>query len=94
MARNIQCVSENGLCTGCGFCTSVCPTNCISMAETVGGLLQARIESARCTDCGICLKVCGGDGLDRSALMAEVDPFVGTCRSTYLANAKDEVASS
>jgi coenzyme F420 hydrogenase subunit beta len=90
MPKDIQWVAENGLCTGCGLCTSVCSEKCISLRETAGGLLQAAIEHRRCIDCGMCLKVCGGYHLDSSALAESVDPFVGTCRSIYLAKATDE----
>lgn len=56
---NIQQITDNLLCTGCGTCNVICGRDAISMKKTTTmGLLHAEINSYKCTDCGLCLRMC------------------------------------
>lgn len=45
-------------CCGCTACSSVCPKNCITMAEDNEGFLYPSVDAENCIDCGMCEKVC------------------------------------
>lgn len=45
-------------CSGCGACRSVCPQNCIIMAEDEEGFLYPQIDKERCAGCHACERVC------------------------------------
>lgn len=52
-------ICENGKCTGCGACKSICPKGAIQMLENpVTGHFQPIIDEAICVDCGLCQKMC------------------------------------
>lgn len=52
-------ICENGKCTGCGACKSVCPRGAIQMAENaVTGHFYPSIDETLCVDCGLCKKSC------------------------------------
>ena len=46
------------LCTLCGSCADVCPTECISEGED-----QYYINPEECIDCGSCIEVCASDAI-------------------------------
>ena len=58
--RNVMaCVVDHDLCSGCGVCAGVCPTNALSMAEALNGDLTASWVSEPCgLNCGLCLAAC------------------------------------
>jgi len=60
---NIRSVAESGLCTMCGTCIGVCPTDAIKMHAT-NGLFLPLIDKDKCTMCGLCVKCCPGYCLD------------------------------
>ena len=45
-------------CCGCTACSSVCPENCITMAEDNEGFLYPSVNAENCINCGMCEKVC------------------------------------
>lgn len=45
-------------CTGCSACSSVCPTNSITMREDKEGFLQPHIDTDTCIKCHKCEKTC------------------------------------
>ena len=46
------------LCSGCGICATVCPTQAIQIHWTSDCLWTAQIDDATCVLCGKCLKLC------------------------------------
>ena len=46
------------LCTGCGNCSNVCPTNSIQLEKRDGILSLSRVDALRCIGCGNCVVVC------------------------------------
>lgn len=45
-------------CTGCGLCSVICPSRCITMREGLLGHLFPVIDTEKCIDCGLCQKKC------------------------------------
>ena len=88
--RDVSAVTDAGLCTGCGVCAGICPTDAISMTETPGGLLEPVIDADTCTACGICLAVCSGAGLIAPPDAQTMRDLSGPIRAAYLAYATDE----
>ncbi|MGD2050232.1 MAG: hydrogenase iron-sulfur subunit, partial [Chloroflexota bacterium] len=49
---------DQALCTGCGSCVKVCPTQSIEMIQRQSNLSLASIDWARCIGCGNCVAAC------------------------------------
>jgi formate hydrogenlyase subunit 6/NADH:ubiquinone oxidoreductase subunit I len=47
-------VVDAALCTGCGWCPEVCPTECLAMAKQVPYLPRP----LDCVSCGLCVLIC------------------------------------
>lgn len=45
-------------CTACAACVSICPQECITMAEDKEGFLQPKIDTKQCILCHKCEKTC------------------------------------
>ena len=61
--KNIQQISDDRLCSGCGACVAVCPANAVSMQFGTTGRLFATVGDP-CIDCGLCLKACPSASLE------------------------------
>ena len=59
---------DHNLCTRCGTCAGVCPTNAISITDD---FFPDLIED-RCTKCGMCAKTCPGNSINFAALSQNV----------------------
>lgn len=46
------------LCTGCGTCSIVCPTQCIQMIEDKIGQLVPNVDLNKCVKCNACKETC------------------------------------
>ncbi len=87
--KHIGFVPENGLCTGCGACTGICPVNAITPVWDKYGDRVPEVDSAKCISCGLCVKVCPGYKVDYKHLnlechIQESDTLkvgVGSCKS-------------
>lgn len=55
--RNVSCVSESRMCSGCGACVVICPRKVIDLKTTSLGRLYASVGHD-CIDCGLCQMVC------------------------------------
>lgn len=63
---NIGFVAKNQLCTGCGICVDVCPTDSIQILLK-NGVYQSDLNSSTCLNekgCSKCIKVCSGFSID------------------------------
>mgnify|MGYP001260869876 CR=1 FL=1 len=49
---------DAGLCTGCGNCPQVCPTNAVHLERRDGILSLSTIDELLCVGCGNCVVVC------------------------------------
>ena len=91
---NIAKIVDDGLCTGCGTCAGVCPTEAISM-RIVDGLFLPEVGDG-CTDCGLCLKCCPGRSADLNDLASVVfgsrpeDSAFGNFMNCYVGHSNDE----
>lgn len=57
--RNVQDVTEWGLCMGCGACVYICPEN-ITLVNVVNEGIRPRLKQTPCEACDSCLQVCPG----------------------------------
>jgi MinD superfamily P-loop ATPase len=58
--RQIELPSvDETLCTGCGLCVAVCPTDCLAMLAHLPWLPRPR----DCVSCGLCVVVCPAKAL-------------------------------
>ena len=94
---NVLRVVFDGLCTGCGTCTGLCPKKAIKMIlNTEKGIFLPEINGELCIDCGICYKVCPGEVVDFDNLNMETfgqlpeDPFIGTHSDCYTGYSLDD----
>lgn len=70
---NVEKVYKEGMCTGCGTCAGICPTNAIEMViDKKKGIYKPLIDIEKCTKCGLCYKVCPGHSVD----FKELNEFV------------------
>lgn len=56
--KTINHIKENALCTACGGCEGICPTNAIKMTTNVAGFIVPLIDMNKCTNCGMCYEIC------------------------------------
>ena len=57
MQDNIESISTS-ICTGCGLCANLCPTDAIALEEGSEGLRMPQIDLKKCIYCGVCLDRC------------------------------------
>ena len=50
-------VSEE-LCTGCGACENICPTDAIALKENSEGFIMPSVSANKCINCKQCLSIC------------------------------------
>jgi coenzyme F420 hydrogenase subunit beta len=55
--KSISVILKNRICCGCGACSVICPTSCISIHYGQRYNFP-RVDWDRCKECGRCLKVC------------------------------------
>ena len=64
--KTIQRVLDHKVCCGCGSCSVICPTSCITMVYGKR-FNYPKIDEQNCTNCGKCLKVCPSEFLLRGS---------------------------
>ena len=98
MANNNTIVSvlKNELCTGCGTCIALCPTNAIQLTiNEKKGIYNPELNEDKCNNCGICINVCPGHGIDFEAMNFEIfgkEPeniLIGNYLNCYVGHATD-----
>jgi MinD superfamily P-loop ATPase len=60
-------VLNETLCTGCGLCCALCPTDCLAMAGTVPWMPRP----VACIGCAVCALVCPAAALAMTILGAD-----------------------
>lgn len=73
-------VVEAGLCTRCGTCAGVCPTNVFEFVDLDGECLPAAKAPQACTECGLCVAGCPGAQVSFADLHASVGQTPATSR--------------
>lgn len=88
---------NDGLCTGCGTCVSLCPNESIEMTlDPKKGIFLAEINKDSCNNCGICYKICPGHEVDFTNLNTEIfgqipeDPSIGNYTNCYFSYSTDD----
>lgn len=88
-------VPRTSLCTSCGTCVGVCPTEALSMLKSRNNLYIPSLDGNKCTNCGLCVKVCPGHSLHFKEMNKEVfgklpdNPIVGNFLNCYVAYSSD-----
>jgi len=98
----IQQVVEDGMCTGCGVCAGICPTEAIGFMWDKYGDYVAYVDEKRCRDCGLCVQVCPGKEINFNQFAQFQDNFaqdgyslkqgVGFCKGIKLVRTTDKQA--
>ena len=89
-------IEDSHLCTGCGTCAGICPTNAIEMTIDSEGIYRPSVNNHKCTGCGLCVKVCPGRLVDFNQLNEFVfgkisnDDSLGNCVDCYIGYSTDE----
>lgn len=97
MAKHmITSIVENGLCTGCGTCISLCPKKAIQIQKNnEKGIYEPEINENKCINCELCLKVCPGHEVNFKDLNLEIfgtdaeDILVGNYLNFYTGHSTD-----
>lgn len=94
MKTTILDVVRDGLCTGCGTCTSLCPEDAIYMViDRKKCIYTPKLNNEKCTGCGRCYKVCPGHNVDLKTLSSEIfgkepeDVLIGNYTGCYVGHA-------
>lgn len=72
MLPNVESVSSNFLCTGCGICQAMCKQNAIRMTISKDYTYAPEVLREKCIGCGLCIKVCSGYKTDYDRLRMSV----------------------
>jgi coenzyme F420 hydrogenase subunit beta len=92
--RMIMQIRDSSLCTGCGTCAGVCPTEAIKI-HLSEGVYVPEIEEEKCVNCGLCVKSCPGHSVDFEHLNARIfgrqpdDRLLGNCQRCYVGRSND-----
>lgn len=86
--ETISYISNNVLCTACGACAGICPSNAIQIRANTAGYLLAEINEELCNHCKKCTYVCPSNPENRPALNI-ADVFHGNCLAGYVGYAAD-----
>jgi len=94
--QTIEEVVEKGLCTGCGTCVGICPSNAVeSILDKQKGVYVPHVDREICVGCGLCYTACPGHGVDFNELnrffWGELpkDITLGSYLTCYIGHAKD-----
>jgi len=92
--RLIEQIRNSQLCTGCGTCAGVCPTEALKM-HVSEGICVPEIKEEECIDCGLCIKSCPGYSVDFESLNMKIfkrqpsDKSIGNYLGCYVGHSTD-----
>jgi len=87
-------IRNSRLCTGCGTCAGVCPTEAIKI-HVSEGVCVPEIEEEKCINCGLCVKSCPGYSVDFEHLNSQIfgrqpdDRSLGNYLKCYIGYSND-----
>lgn len=86
---NITDVSAARMCSNCGACSAICPTDAIGFKFSNIGRLYAVVDDEKCINCGLCRKTC--PSLDMQNLHSTYpDPYLGKINDILVGRCADE----
>lgn len=85
---NISHIAGNALCTACGACAGICPSNAIEIHPNTAGFLAANINNDLCIKCGKCAKICPSSPENKPSIKTN-DIFHGVCLAGFVGYASD-----
>lgn len=87
--KNIAIVSDAYMCSNCGACSVICPTDAINYEFSAIGRLYAKVDSEKCISCGLCKKCC--PSLDMQNLHnVYSDRFIGEIKKVWVGSSTDK----
>ena len=94
--ETIAQVVQDGLCTGCGTCISLCPNEAIKLTiNETKGIYVPELNEEKCNNCGMCYKVCPGHEVDFKQLNLEIfgnepeNVLIGNYLNCYIGHSTD-----
>jgi coenzyme F420 hydrogenase subunit beta len=94
---NILNVIEKKLCTGCGTCIGLCPSNALQSAvDPKQGIYIPSLIGKSCSNCSLCLNACPGIGLDMTNMNRHIfkklpkDVLFGNFINNYIGYSLDK----
>jgi len=93
--KNVQEISKQHLCVGCGTCAAICPSNAIKICLNDRGFYEAIVNDSKCIACKLCLDVCPSYMIDFDEMNRFVfkksasDHLIGNYMRFYVGHAKD-----
>jgi len=94
--KTIADIRDNGLCSGCGTCVGVCPSDAIVMVKSnLHGVYLPKIDMDKCRFCQLCVTCCPGYQVDFQQLNLEIfgqqpsDRFLGNFLKCYVGHSND-----
>lgn len=92
--KMIAQIRNSRLCTGCGTCAGVCPTEAIKI-HVSEGICVPEIDEEKCINCGLCVESCPGYSVDFKSLNMKVfkrqpeDKSLGNYLGCYVGHSND-----
>lgn len=86
--NSISHIANNALCTACGACAGICPSDAIAIITNTAGYLVAHISDDLCIDCGKCANICPSNPENNPSIETD-DIFHGVCLVGYVGYASD-----
>lgn len=88
--QSTQDVIASHLCSECGTCAGICPTQAIEMRETSWGALVPHLDEEKCVSCSLCNDVCPQIQVLPAIRDVVLDSSYGDIRAAYLGTPSDE----
>lgn len=93
-AEMVMQIRNNKLCTGCGTCAGVCPTEAIKI-NVSEGVYVPEVEKEKCVGCGLCVESCPGYSVNFEDLNMKIfkkqpeDESLGNYLRCYVGHSND-----